>query len=349
VTIVCIVLLARRMADPIISVAIGVTVGGFVQFLFQVPSFLKQGYRFGGTGGLLHPGLKRIGLLIIPITAGLAINQVNIFISTILASNLAEGSITYLYYSMRLIQFPIGIFGVAMGMAVLPALSEHAVRGEKEKLKEDFSFALRLLFFITVPAMIGLIALRLPIVATLYQRGQFGPAATTGTSDALMFYSFGIWAVVGVRVIAATFYSMQDTRTPVKIAVAAVAINIVMSLLLMGPLKHSGLAFANAIASSCNFLLLFYFLRKKLGGIGARKIALSFAKTFFAAAVMGVSGWLLTRNGPWMEEGHTLQKAGSLGMALALCAAIYFLVSHLIKSREMGYIIEKIRQRKSRK
>ncbi len=364
VIIIAVLSLASRLTNPIIAVAIGVATGGMVQFLFQVPSFLRQGYtlmrRHGdmGTQGsdaglttplrtLRHPGLKKIGLLIIPSTMGLAVSQVNIFISTILASYLPVGSITYLYYSMRLIQFPIGIFGVAMGMAVLPALSEHSVRGEMDKLKEDFSFALRLLFFITVPAMAGLIALRVPIVATLFQRGKFGYAAMVGTSGALMFYSLGIWAVVGVRVIAATFYSMQDTRTPVKIAAVAMLTNIMLSFALMGPMRHYGLAFANAMASSVNFLLLFYFLRKKLGGLGTRRIALSFVKTFSASAVMGFAGWFLAgRYVLWTVGGHGLSKAACLSTTIVFCAGVYAATAYLIKSEELGYIIKKIRSRR---
>src|SRR5512140_2210161 len=167
-----------------------------------------------------------------------------------------------LFYSMRLVQFPIGIFGVAMGMAVLPTLSEHAVKGDMEKLREDFSFALRLLFFIAVPSMAGLIALREPIVNLLFQRGQFDYAATRGTAEALLFYSMGIWSIVGVRVLTTTFYSMQDTKTPVKLAAIDMASNLLLSLALMGPMRHSGLALANALASGINFLLLGYFLRK---------------------------------------------------------------------------------------
>jgi putative peptidoglycan lipid II flippase len=291
--------------------------------------------------------LKKIGLLILPATAGMAVVQINIFISTILASYLPDGSITYLYYSMRLIQFPIGIFGVAMGMAVLPALSEHSAKGESDKLKDDFSFALRLLFFITVPAMIGLIALKVPIVNALFQRGMFDYAATLGTSDALMFYSFGIWAIVGVRVITATFYSMQDTKTPVKIAVFAVIINIAFSLLLMQPMKHNGLAFANAIASSSNFILLFYFLRKRLDGIGTKRIAVSFAKTLLASAIMGFAGWFIVKGEIWTMGGHGIQKAMYLGAAITICVAIYMLLCYLLKSEELGYIIEKIRSQKT--
>jgi len=354
VTIVCIITLSSRFANPIIAVAIGVSAGGLVQFLFQVPSFFRQGYRFRSQSAEtgkenregLHPGLRRIGLLIIPSTAGMAVSQFNIFVSTILASYLATGSITYLYYSMRLIQFPIGIFGVAMGMAVLPALSEHAAREEIGKLKEDFSFALRLLFFITVPAMAGLIALRTPIVNTLFQRGKFGLEATIGTADALMFYALGIWAIVGVRVITAAFYSMQDTRTPVKIAASAMLVNIFLSLVLMGPMQHRGLALANASASCVNFLLLFYFLRKKLGLIGTRSIVRSFSKTVLASTLMGLAGWFLLKGDLWTSGGHALKKAVYLGGGMALCLVIYCLVSVLLKSEEMGYLIEKIRHRR---
>jgi len=349
VTIICVITLSSQFTNPIISVAIGVTAGGLVQFLFQLPSFFKQGYFLFGSRNsspsFWHPGLKRIGMLIVPATAGMAVSQINIFISTILASYLVTGSITYLYYSMRLVQFPIGIFGVAMGMAVLPSLSEHAVRGEMDKLKEDFSFALRLLFFITVPAMTGLIALKVPIVATLFQRGMFGSDATAGTSDALMFYSFGIWAVVGIRVITATFYSMQDTRTPVKIAAAGMLINILLSFLLMGPMKHSGLAFANAIASCCNFMLLYYFLKKKIGSLGTKRIVTSFTKILIASAIMGYAGWAASGSGIWTMSGHSLQKAAYLGGTMTFSIAIYAFVAYLLKSEEMTYILEKLKKR----
>ncbi|GER93608.1 murein biosynthesis integral membrane protein MurJ [hot springs metagenome] len=360
VIIVCVLTLSMQFTNPIIAVAIGVTIGGLVQFLIQIPSFFKQGYslfrrqRAEDRGqktslSFWHPGLKRIGLLIIPSTAGLAVAQINIFISTILASYLPEGSITYLYYSMRLIHFPVGIFGVAMGMAVLPALSEHSVKGEMEKVKEDFSFALRLLFFITVPAMVGLIALNVPIVSTLFQRGKFGYAATIGTSNALIFYSLGIWAIVGVRVITATFYSMQDTRTPVKVAAATMITNVIISLLLISPMKHNGLAFANAIASSCNFILLFYFLRKKLGGIGTKRIASSFGKTLAASLVMGGVGWFITRSEIWSLSGYGLKKAAHLGTAIIICGLVYMLLSYLLKNEEIGYIIKKVKEKLRRR
>jgi putative peptidoglycan lipid II flippase len=354
VTIVCIVTLASRFANPIVSVAVGITLGGLVQFLFQIPAFWRQGFSFSGRHGeerltlrqaVAHPGLKRIGTLIIPATFGMAVAQVNIFVSTILASYLAEGSITYLYYSMRLIQFPIGIFGVAMGMAILPALSEHAVKKEFGPLKEDFSFALRLLFFITVPAMVGLIALQMPIVNTLFQRGEFTHAASVATAQALMYYAVGIWAIVGVRTITSTFYAMQDTKTPVKIASCGVFINIALSIALMGSMQHNGLALANSLAAAANFMLLFYFLRKRLGGIGTRRIALSFAKTFAAAAVMGAAGWIATQSDLWTTSGEAGLKAVWLTAAIGGSLCVYGVAAFMLRSEELSYLFNKIHER----
>ncbi|OGW34685.1 MAG: murein biosynthesis integral membrane protein MurJ [Nitrospirae bacterium GWD2_44_7] len=337
--IVTVIALASKMEQPIIAVAIGVALGGFVQFAFQIPSFLKNGYSIRPEYDLGHQGLKKMSVLMLPATMGMAVAQINIFISTILASYLAAGSITYLYYSMRLVQFPVGIFGVAMGMAVLPTLSEHALKGDYEKLRDDFSFALRLLFFITIPAMAGLIALREPIVNILFQRGRFDYAATAGTADALLFYSLGIWAIVGVRIVTASFYSMQDTKTPIKILVVTVMTNIILSLILMRPLKHSGLALANALASTVNFLLLFYFLRKKLERLGAGRIIKSFLKISFASLAMGAAGWFLLHGEIWKQSGRSMEKAGYLSGVIILCSALYFFLSYLLKSEELEYIV----------
>jgi putative peptidoglycan lipid II flippase len=343
--IVIVVLFASGITQPIVAVAIGVTVGGVAQFGFQLPSFFRNGYRLGLDKDFRHPGLKRMSVLLIPATLALAVNQVNIIVSNILASYLPDGSITYLYYSMRLIQFPIGIFGVAMGMAVLPSLSEHAVKRDFERLREDFSFALRLLFFISVPAMAGLIALREPIVNLLFQRGHFDYAATKGTSEALLYYSIGIWSIVGVRVVTSTFYSMQDTKTPVRIAIAGVIANLVLSLILMGPMRHSGLALANALASGVNFLLLFYALRKKLTRVDARRILRSFAKICFASAVMGLSGWSVLHGEMWAVSGRSPEKAIYLSGTVVLCLSVYLVISFLLRGEEMNYFYEKIRKR----
>lgn len=347
--IVILVVFASMVEQPIIAVAIGVAVGGFVQFAFQLPSFFKNKYRLGFDPSFRHPGLKRMAVLLIPATLALAVNQINIIVSNILASFLTEGSITYLYYSMRLIQFPIGIFGVAMGMAVLPTLSEHAVKGDFDRLREDFSFALRLLFFISVPAMAGLIALREPIVNLLFQRGTFDYTATRATAEALMFYSIGIWSIVGIRVVTPTFYSMQDTKTPVKIAVIGVATNLLLSLALMGPLRHSGLALANALASGLNFFLLFYFLRRKLKRVDARRIIKSLIKISISSLIMGIAGWSMLHGELWEKSGEGIEKALYLATTIIFCIAIYITISYLLKNEEMKYIYETLKNRVRKK
>ncbi|GAB4489706.1 MAG: murein biosynthesis integral membrane protein MurJ [Thermodesulfovibrionales bacterium] len=352
VTIIAIVLLlAPRSSEPITVVAVGVAVGGFVQFVFQLPSFYRNGYDLGIDASFRHEGLKRMAILLVPATLALAVNQINIIVSNILASYLPEGSITYLYYSMRLVQFPIGIFGVAMGMAVLPMLSEHAVEKQYDKLREDFSFGIRILFFIAVPSMAGLISLREPIVNLLFQRGEFDYQATLGTADALLFYSIGIWSIAGNRVITSAFYAMQDTKTPVRIAAVGVGANILLSLALMGPMKHLGLAFANSLASAINFFLLLSFLRRKLGTVDARKIGRSFAKIALSSVLMGLVGWVLLHGELWQTRGDTLFKAGALSCVMLLCMLVYLGMGWLLKSEELVYlrelVVRKIRNKRN--
>lgn len=343
--ILCVLIFAASIEQPILAVAWGVALGGFIQFAFQLPSFFRAGYSLRPDFDFKHKGLRKMAVLMIPATMGMAVAQINIFVSTILASYLPEGSITYLYYSMRLVQFPVGIFGVAMGMAVLPALSEHAVKGDYATLSEDFSYALRVLFFITVPAMAGLIALREPIVNILFQRGQFDYSATVETAHALLFYSLGIWSIVGVRVVTAGFYSMQDTRTPVKIAAVAVGANIIFSVILMQPLKHGGLALANTLASILNFTLLFLLLRKRLGAIDGGRILSSFLKSIFASAIMGVSAWILLHGTLWQSQGNTLQKVFYLSGTIIVCIGIYLAVVFLLRSEELLSVVRMIRKK----
>lgn len=350
VTLIVSIVFFESVSDkPIIVAAAGILAGGLVQFAFQLPSFLKNGYRLDFNASFRHPGLRRMSILLIPATMALAVNQINIVISNILASYLPTGSITYLYYAMRLIQFPVGIFGVAMGMAVLPTLSEHAVRGDMLSLREDFSFALRLLFFISVPSMVGLAALREPIVNLLFQRGHFDYAATQGTADALLFYSLGIWSIVGVRVITASFYAMQNTRTPVKIAVLGMVTNILFSIALMGPMKHSGLALANALASWVNFSLLFYFLRKELKRIDARRIIRSFLKILAASAVMGSTGWALLHGELWQSSGNVIEKTLYFSGTVILCLAIYIVASLLLKNEEIVHVYDMVKKKVEKK
>jgi putative peptidoglycan lipid II flippase len=313
-----------------------------------VPDLKKKGFLMMPVFSFSHPGLKKILRLLLPAILGMGVAQINIFVSTIFVSFLSGGAATYLYYAMRFVHLPIGIFGVAMATAVLPSLSEHASKGNSDALRDTFSFSLRLLFFITLPAMAGLIALSEPIIHVLLQRGEFTAHATAETAYALIFYSTGLWAFVGTRIVASTFYSIQDTKTPVKIAALSVFTNIIFSFILMGPLRHGGLAFANAIASAVNFTVLFYLLRKRLGNVDGRKIIRSFIKTAAASAAMGVLAFFATRMSAWNDGTTIFKNAGVLAGIMIICAGIFIIIMHLMKSEELRYLLN-MRKRKGRK
>ncbi|MCK5505998.1 MAG: murein biosynthesis integral membrane protein MurJ [Thermodesulfovibrionia bacterium] len=337
---------AHKFEVPLVAIGLAVSVGGALQVAIQIPALMRKRFIVWPVFSFAHPGLKKILRLLLPAVVGMGVAQINIFISTIFVSYLSGGSATYLYYAMRLVHLPIGIFGVAMATAVLPSLSEHAAKGDNKTLRDTFSFSLRLLFFITLPAMAGLMALSEPIIHVLLQRGEFTALATTETAYALMFYSSGLWAFVGTRIVASTFYSFQDTKTPVKIAALSVLTNIIFSFVLMGPLRHGGLAFANAIASAVNFVVLFYLLRKRLGSVDGSNIIRSFIKAFTASAAMGIMGFFVLKMYAWNDQSVIFEKAGVLASVIALCIGIYILIMHLMKSEELRYLIN-MRKRKS--
>ena len=239
ISIICSVfLISPYMADPVTGIAIGVLIGGVLQLILQVPFLINKGFYFWQKAKIYHPGLKRIGLLMLPTIFGAAVYQINILVGTLLASLLPEGSVSYLYYADRLVQFPLGIFAIAAATAVLPSLSRQAAEKELPDFKNTFSYAMKLVFFITIPSMVGLIVLREPIVALLFKRGAFDTETTRLTAYALLYYAIGLWAFSGVRIVVSAFYALQDTRTPVRMAVISVVAKIILSVILMQWLAH---------------------------------------------------------------------------------------------------------------
>jgi len=333
------IFVAPLFVVPLVAIGLAVSIGGALQVAIQLPDLIKKGFIIKPVFTKYHPGLKKILRLMLPAIGGMGVAQINIFISTIFVSFLAGGAATYLYYAMRFVHLPIGIFGVAMATAVLPSLSEHAAKGDNDALRSTFSFSLRILFFMTLPAMAGLIILAEPLISVLLQRGEFSARATADTAYALVFYSTGLWAFVGVRIVASTFYSMQDTKTPVKVAALAVIVNIIFSFLLMGPMRHAGLAFANSIASAVNFTVLLVLLRRKLGRVDGRAITRSFIKMFIASLIMGTIGLLTMQAFIWSESSGIFQKVATLAGVIALCVVVYILIMHLMKSEELKYLL----------
>jgi len=289
--------------------------------------------------------VKRIGLLMLPAVFGAAVYQINIFISTLLASFLPEGSVSYLYYADRLVELPLGVFAIAIGTAALPSFAEQATKGEFGEMKKTIAFSLRLMLFITIPAMIALIALRVPIISVLFERGEFDLRSTILTAQALLCYAVGLWAFSTIRVIVAAFYALQDTKTPVRIAVVALIVNTVMSVILMFPLKHGGLALATSIASAVNVVTLSVILSRRIGPFLDREFRMSVLKFFVASFTMWGAIELTSRLMAWRDDGPFNERLLILTAAIVVGAATFFVASYLLKSREMTRVLEIARRR----
>jgi len=339
--IAALIFIVPFMKTPTVGLALGVILGGIIQMALQIPFLIKKGLTFAPKWNIRHPALKKIGMLMLPTIFGSAIYQINQLIGTLLASLLQEGSVSYLYYADRLVQFPLGVFAIAISTAVLPSLSREAAKGDIYKLKQTLSHALRLTMFITIPAMAGLIVLRQPIIALLFQRGAFSTFTTAMTAQALLYYSVGLWAFAGLRVFVSAFYSLQDTKTPVKVAVVAMIANIVFSLALMGPLKHGGLALALSLASTLQLFMLIYFLQKRLGGIEGGAVIHSMVRSFISSIIMSICIYFLT-----FKIFHNIldQKTFHLAFEIltVVCAGlvIYGISAYVLESKELSSLKE---------
>ena len=335
-----VLILSPYLEKASVGLAIGVIIGGALQLGLQIPFMIQKGFHLLVRSPIYHAAVKRIALLMTPAVFGAAVYQINIFVGTLLASLLPEGSISYLYYADRLVQFPLGVFAIALATAVLPSLSRQAAANDMDGLRASFSYAIKLVFFITIPAMIGLMILREPIVRLLFQRGAFDAATTRLTAQALLYYALGLWAFSGVRIVVATFYSLQDTKTPVKVAVISLVVNIAFSIVLMGPMQHSGLALAISLSSGVNLVLLIWVLRKRLGRIGARDILHSVLRCSASAAIMGgaiafAAMWVMPESG--LSQWHLF--VWVMGSVVAGCV-IYAGCARLFKCQELGGLID---------
>ena len=331
---------------PVMTLALGVVAGGVIQFLFQIPFLWKKRITFRFDFNFRHPAIKRIGLLMVPGLIGTGVYQINVFIDTIFASFLPSGSVSYLFFADRLMEFPLGVFAIAIGMASLPSLSDLASKGRMEEFKETLSFTFRLVSFISVPAMVGLIALKTPIVNLLFQRGLFDYSATEKTAFALLFYSVGLWAIAGSRTIVPAFYSLQDTWTPLKIALICLGANVVFIAILVFPLKHGGLALATSLSSTLNLILLFWKLNSKLGKINIRKNIKSLLRNVFCSLPMGVAAYLICSTGNWSTTGNVGEKVLLLLIGIVIGLGIYLACSYWVKNEEMLFLLKMVRRKR---
>lgn len=331
---------------PVMTLAIGVLAGGVIQFLFQIPFLWLKRITFRFNFHFGHPAIKRIGSLMVPGLIGTAVYQLNVFIDTIFASFLPSGSVSYLFFADRLLEFPLGVFAIAIGMASLPSLSGLAAQGKMGEFRETLSFTFRLVAFISIPAMVGLIALKTPIINLLLQRGLFDYSATLMTAKALLFYSVGLWAIAGVRAIVPAFYSLKDAWTPLKIGLICLGANVILNGIFIIPLKHAGLALATSLSSILNLLLLIRKLSPKLGGIEVRKNVTSLTRIFFCSLPMGLIAYGICSLGDWSTTGGGIQKMILLGSGIIIGIFFYLAISYGMKNEEMLFLIRMVRRKK---
>jgi putative peptidoglycan lipid II flippase len=300
-TIVCAFALVPVMPliglPKIAAIAIGTVLGGLGQIAVQWPSLRKEGFRYQPILDFRDPDLREILRLMGPSTLGLAAVQINVAVNTVLASTQPQGSVSFLQYAFRLMYLPIGLFGVSIATAALPHLSKQAADSDKAAMRRTISSGLRMMLMLNVPATIGLIALAVPIVQLILQRGEFRASDSAATAAALMFYAPGLLGYSAVKIASPSFYALGDSRTPVLASVASVILNLLLNLMLVQILGYRGLALGTAIAALFNAITLLVLLSRRLGGLDERRVGIALVKILIASLAMGVaahftSSWL---------------------------------------------------------
>jgi putative peptidoglycan lipid II flippase len=320
---------AGRVEEPAYVFAVGVVIGGVLQLGFQVPFLWKQGMRFKPSLDFRNPFIRKVARLMIPGIFGVGISQINFAISRMIASVLEEGSVSSLYYASRVQELTLGLFSIALAIALLPAFSELAAHEDTDGMKRTLNFSLKLISLVTFPAAAGLLILNRPIIQVLYQRGVFDDLSTAMSSSCLLFFSFGLPFISGAKILAPAFYSLKDTKTPVIVAFFVMISYVGLSFILMTPLRVGGIALALSLSSVLNFTLLFILLQKKIGPIKKKDMIISAGKSLFFAGVMAGSVRMFMnpiRFGglPFVEQLGVLLAAIAVGILLYVLLQLFF-------------------------
>ena len=331
--IAAVVLFSPYFEDPNLALAWGMAVGGILQLLFQIPFLMKLKLLVKPRPGWSHPGVKKIRTLMLPALLGVSASQLNLLINTVLASFLATGAISYLYYSDRLLEFPIGMFAVAISTVILPSLSAVDLKKDPQSYRKTLEWGIRLVLLLGIPSMFGLIALREPLLRVIFMRGSFSAENVLLSSASLLASASGLCAIMLVRVLVQGFAAIQDTRTPVRCSVSAIGANIVFNLILIVPLGYVGLALSTALAAYVNAGLLLYLLNRRGIYTPGRECLIFILRALVAGVIM----WAVVRYcAPdftiWARM-STLESIVKLGLYIGLGVVVYFASALLLGLR----------------
>mgnify|MGYP000259333756 CR=1 FL=1 len=346
----------------IIGMAIGTLIGGAAQLLIQVPSLIKVGFRFSPLLSFTDPGVKRVMRLMGPAIIGTSAVQVKVLVDVFVVSGI-EGGQSWLSFAFRLMQFPIGVFGVAVGTAAIPALSRLASQDNIVKFRQTLSDAMKLVFLLTIPAACGLIVLGEPIIALIYQGGRFTGFDTNMVAWALAAYSIGLAGYAAIKVLSPSFYALDDARTPMYVSLASIAIHAPTSFGMMYLLSgigvtperpngfgHVGVALATSTVALVNFIALTFLMRKKIGRLNGRDIVSALLKILLASAAMSAVCYFSYRylNGFFLEKNFLIRAAEAF-VPIALGGGVFLGMAKLLKIGEIEQVIGMIRRRVSPK
>lgn len=324
-----------------IALSIGVLIAGIAQLLFQLPFLRKEGFLPRPKLRQSQDGVRKVFKLMLPAIFGVSVAQINVLINTLLASFLVTGSVSWLYYSDRVMEFPLGVFGIALATVILPSLSKLHARDDQHSFSELLDWALRWVFIIVLPATIGLVVLAGPLIATLFQYGATTANDVIMMKNSLIGFSLGLTGLVLVKVLAPGFFARQNTKTPVRVGIIAMIVNIIVALVLVGPLKHVGLATATSIAAWVNAALLYKLLRQESIYQPRPGWALFMTKIMIAGLAMGaVIYWFGGTVDQWLDA-LLWQRVFWLGLCVSIGAAMYFLTLLILGIRLKHLILNK--------
>jgi putative peptidoglycan lipid II flippase len=322
-------LLAPMFTTPVTALALGVLLGGVLQLALQLPQLWRLGYRPRLNFSFADAAVRRIVRLMLPGVAGVAIYQINVVVSRLLASFLPQGSVSWLYYGQRLFEFPQGIVIASLAQAVLPSMSRQLNQNDEAGFRASLHFAFELLLLLILPATIGLVLCAEPVYSLFFLGGEFTQLAVHQSALALAAYAPGLLCVGASRIIVPAFYALQDTRTPVWVSFWTLLVNIVLGLLFMGPLAHLGLALALTLSSLFNALLLLILLRRRLGNLGLVGLTRYALRILPALMLMSVVVWLVLQGGDWANTHQRLRNGAVLLAAVFSGVVTYSVVCHL--------------------
>jgi putative peptidoglycan lipid II flippase len=315
----------------IAGIAMGSLLGGAAQLAVQWPALRREGFAYRPILDWRDESLRRVLILMGPGTIGLAATQVNVFVNTVLATGEGTGAVSWLNYAFRLMYLPIGLFGISIATATLPAVSRHAALNEEHHVRRTVADGLSLMMMLNVPATAGLLVLAAPIVRVIFERSAFTAADTAATAAALQFYALGLVGYSVVRIASPVFYALGENRTPVKVSVATVAVNAALNIVLVRFIGYRGLALGTSVAALFNAALLMFLLRRRLGGLDGRRVVSSFVRIMIASIVMALAVALVDSAGAtWLAGNALSRQITRLGASIMVALAVLAAAAHIL-------------------